>query len=200
VLNIKDRAEAARVYGIQAHDDELINNAVEIKMRAKSRAGEMLIEGKKAGQIATKGQPEKKCDKPATLSQVGLTRKESAQYQQLAAVPEPELEKAIEVVKKRDGVLTEAAVKREILPSKAERERDARIAELKKQQGNNIIPPHRNHFFARSLSIFSRLASCLGVNVTSICSLLLFLPTLTIVLACMAILMCFRFVVAIGAF
>lgn len=95
-----------------AHDDELVSNAVEIKMRAQSRAGAMLIEGKETGQIATKGQPEKKCDKPATLSEVGITRHESAKYQQLARVPEHKFEKAITIVKERDGVLTEAAVKR----------------------------------------------------------------------------------------
>lgn len=45
VLNIKNAAEAARVYALLANDDELVKNALEIKMHAKARAGAMLKEG-----------------------------------------------------------------------------------------------------------------------------------------------------------
>lgn len=45
---------------------------------------------------------------------IGITRNESADYQRLASVPEKVLEKIITIVKERDGVLTEAAVKREL--------------------------------------------------------------------------------------
>jgi hypothetical protein len=41
-----------------------------------------------------------------SLKEVGITRHESAKYQQLAKVPDAKFEKALEVVKKRDGVLT----------------------------------------------------------------------------------------------
>lgn len=97
------------MYGIQAHDDELINNAVEIKMRAKQRAGQMVTEAKDSGQLAKQGnQP--KGSHAVTFGEVGISKKDSHQYQQLAKVPEQKFEKAIEVVKKRDGVLTEAAL------------------------------------------------------------------------------------------
>ena len=33
VLKIKNTAEAARVYALQANDDELVNNADEVKLR-----------------------------------------------------------------------------------------------------------------------------------------------------------------------
>jgi len=70
----------------------------------------MIVEGKKAGELAKKGQP-KKCVSTNTLPDVGITRHESSDFQRLAVVPEKTLSKAIETVKERDGVLTEAAVK-----------------------------------------------------------------------------------------
>jgi hypothetical protein len=55
----------------------------------------MLTEGKKAGDLAFKGQPEKKCTGPSTLLQVGITRNESSDWQRLAAVPANRLRKAV---------------------------------------------------------------------------------------------------------
>lgn len=86
----------------------VVNNAVEIKLHAKQRAGQMLSEGKKAGDIKTQRDNQKACTKPST-SEIGITRNESSDWQKLAAVPEKVLEKAITIVKERDGVLTEAA-------------------------------------------------------------------------------------------
>jgi hypothetical protein len=77
-------------------------------MRAKQRAGQMIDEGKKAGVLNKTGNPTVTGRVP--LKDVGITKKESASYQQLAKVSEPKFEKAIETVKKRDGVLTEAVV------------------------------------------------------------------------------------------
>jgi hypothetical protein len=116
VLKIKNTAEAARVYALQANDDELVNNAVEIKLHAKQRAGQMLQEGKKNEQI-NKPHQKTSCTRVST-SDIGITRNESSEFQKLAAVPERVLEKAITTVKKRDGVLTEAAVKRELPKNK----------------------------------------------------------------------------------
>ena len=114
MLNIKNTAEAARVYALQANDDELVNNAVEIKIHAKQRAGQMLQEGKKQGELKKQGDSRLR---GVTISSTGITKDESSEFQKLAAVPSRTLEKAITVVKKRDGVLTEAAVKRELHPS-----------------------------------------------------------------------------------
>jgi hypothetical protein len=67
---------------------------------------QMLQEGKKAGDLAAKGQP-KKCTDVSTLTSVGITRNESSEFQKLAAVPERVLEKAITTVGERDGALTD---------------------------------------------------------------------------------------------
>jgi hypothetical protein len=69
----------------------------------------MLVEGKKAGDVKPQGG--KQSTKASTLSQVGITRNESSDWQKLAAVPAKVLDKTITVVKERDGVLTEVAVK-----------------------------------------------------------------------------------------
>jgi hypothetical protein len=82
----------------------MVNNAVEIKLHAKQRAGQMLSEGKKTGDLAQRGD-NNRCPKPST-SAIGITRNESSDWQKLAAVPEKVLEKAITIVKERDGVLT----------------------------------------------------------------------------------------------
>ena len=92
---------------LQANDDEMVNNAVEIKLHAKQRAGQMLSEGKKTGDLR-KSEQGQKPTKAVRLQDVGITHNESSEFQKLAAVPEKVLEKAITVVKERDGVLTEA--------------------------------------------------------------------------------------------
>jgi hypothetical protein len=56
------------VYALQANDDELVNNAVEIKLHAKQRAGQMLQEGKKAGQIKTQKDNQPACTGISTSS------------------------------------------------------------------------------------------------------------------------------------
>lgn len=77
----------------------MVNNAVEIKLHAKQRAGQMLSEGKKTKEVLQKGSTK------ASTTEIGITRNESSDWQKLAAVPERVLEKAITVVKERDGVL-----------------------------------------------------------------------------------------------
>ena len=42
VKTIRDKVEAMRAYGIQAKDNELINLASEIKIRAERKLGELL--------------------------------------------------------------------------------------------------------------------------------------------------------------
>lgn len=142
VLNIKDRAEQLRVAALQANDDELVSKAVEIKLRAKQRTVEMVQEGQKKGDVRKAGGHH--CQGIPTMKEVGLDRRQLNDWKPLAQVTERELEKTCEVVKKRDGVVTEASVKREItLREKAEQEelaRTVRIAERKKQQGNYRIP------------------------------------------------------------
>ncbi len=111
-------AEAARVCAVQAGDDTPIANAVETKLHAKQRAGQMLSEGKKTGDLKKGG--DQNSPTKASRADIGITHNESSQWQKLASVPERKFEKAIEAVKKRDPVLTEAAVKQRSLTRPSE--------------------------------------------------------------------------------
>ena len=62
---------------------------MEIKLRAKQRAGQMLKEGQETKQIAGRGGDRKsdQTDKPVSLISVGITHRESSDWQKLAKVP-----------------------------------------------------------------------------------------------------------------
>lgn len=70
-------------------------------MRAEIRMGEMLIEGERTGQVATRkdGRPKKSVPTgdayPATAEDLGLTRKQKAEAKMLAGLTEEEKEKVI---------------------------------------------------------------------------------------------------------
>ena len=68
------------------------------------------MKARRAGELrkVDDGQSKVKGHKAVTLKDVGLTKQEVSSWKPFA-VPEKELEKAITIVKQRDGVLTEAA-------------------------------------------------------------------------------------------
>ncbi len=82
--------------------------------RAERKAGEMLREAKAAGTVESKGgdrgnRYSSKVDsddfaKPATLSEIGITKDESSRYQKLANMPDEHFETAIETAKQAAGV------------------------------------------------------------------------------------------------
>ena len=119
VRDIKDKAEAVRAYARQAGDTEMQNWAVEIKLRAERRAGELLAEMKKAGILATLGDIEKQRERCVdkgtsvkTLDELEIRRHDAAKWQRLANVPEDEFELAIRRVKNSTDGLTGAALHR----------------------------------------------------------------------------------------
>src|ERR1019366_3319953 len=116
VKQIRDKAEAVRVYAKQARDLEMQNMAAEIRLRAERRAGQLLVEMQRTGQRQAKdrGRP-KKVSHISTLPQLGLTRDQSSKWQQLAGrIDDATFERALIQTKEKNGELTTAALLREV--------------------------------------------------------------------------------------
>lgn len=116
ILNIRDIAEAARVYAQAAKLGlENQNEAAEVKIRAERKAGEMLAKMPKA----QGGQPyqEKYSTSNAmvqveapTLSDLGIERMQSSRWQQIASLPEEVFEEHVAETKADHKELTTASV------------------------------------------------------------------------------------------
>jgi phage N-6-adenine-methyltransferase len=93
---IRDKASALHAYAIKARNRDMEVLAAEIRMRAERKAGELLIERKKAGTLALKqnGRP-KKVSAIDTLTSIGLTRDEAATWQRIAKLSESDFERRI---------------------------------------------------------------------------------------------------------
>jgi len=126
VKDIKDRAHAAEVYAKQIHDTEAEKQLAAIRIRAERRLGEILKEQAEKGERETRGGDKKSKSpegtlKPQTLADIGISKNESSRCQQLAAIPEPEFEKAIsepDVIPTTKGVLRATG---EVMPKEAKR-------------------------------------------------------------------------------
>lgn len=114
VMAIKNLAEQAALYAKQASDNELIEKATEIRVRAQRKAGEMLLQAAEQGQRAKPSDSLKNGpvvaggDHGPTLSEIGLTKSESSRYQQLAAMPSEHFETAVATAKATAGEVTTA--------------------------------------------------------------------------------------------
>lgn len=117
VKNIHDLAVSAMVYARLAKDDEMLNNATEIKLRAGREAGAKLIamgergerlgrgglQGRKVvGAVGPRGKGGKRVLTPnsgtstlPSLADLGVTSKQSVDWQNLARQPEEKFEKVV---------------------------------------------------------------------------------------------------------
>ena len=89
VKQIRDKAVAIETYARLANDPTLENNARSIRLRAERRCGQMLK------QTVKKGAPKKKVkiiDHSSKLSDLGITKNQSSDWQKLADLPESEFE------------------------------------------------------------------------------------------------------------
>ena len=92
VKDIRDKAEAMRVYAIQSKNVDLETMASDIRVRGERRLGELLIEAKKDGRLRP-GQPEKnRADKEPfsriRLRELGIDKKLSIRAQKLGGIAE----------------------------------------------------------------------------------------------------------------
>lgn len=144
VTRIMSAAKQAEVYARQASDNELIEKATEIRVRAQRKAGEMLMQAAQTGQRATPANGvERGANKhlsqgatsAPTLAEIGITKSESSRYQQLAAMPAEHFETAVATAKATAGEVTTAfllrAAKSRSQPRKLNKVDQARMAALK---------------------------------------------------------------------
>jgi hypothetical protein len=129
VKDIRDKAEAMAAYARQAKDQELILWATEIKVRAERKAGAMLTEMAARGERAKQGDGPKfdpanssiaelATDKPKTLAELGVSKRESHRWQSLAGMTEEHFETAVATAKDTAGQVTTAFMLREAEKSK----------------------------------------------------------------------------------
>jgi hypothetical protein len=101
VKDIRDKAVAFEAYARQAKNTEAERSACEIRLRAERRVGQLLAEMDKAKGAAepgtNRGATRSHADtaSPRTLSDMGISKTQSARWQQLAAVPETQFEAAL---------------------------------------------------------------------------------------------------------
>lgn len=113
--DIKDKAEALRVYAHQANDIELESAAAEIKLRAVQRIGEISaeLETSKGGSNPTATLPTGGKSKRAVLKDAGISTSAANRYEKIAAVPRDEFESYIaECKEKKQPVYAKEAIKR----------------------------------------------------------------------------------------
>ena len=100
VKDFRDKALAIEAYAKQANDMQLEWDAAKARVRAERKCGELLAQTEKAKGNLKKGATlpqsnETTTEKPKTLSEMGITKDQSSNWQKLAAVPEKEFEAAI---------------------------------------------------------------------------------------------------------
>jgi hypothetical protein len=110
--NLRDSAEALRVYAKQAGESLAIQNeCAEVKLRAERKAGEILAATPKN----EGGRPSENRSRAVTgsapkLEELGVTKMQSHRWQQVASVDEADFEAHVESVKERGDELTTASV------------------------------------------------------------------------------------------
>lgn len=103
VKDMRDKAMALEVYARQAQNFEAERTAQEIRVRAELRAGELLkVMPKQAGARGTGSNQYQKVEvesdgatPPKQLSDLGITKSQSSEWQELAKVPKETFEAAV---------------------------------------------------------------------------------------------------------
>jgi len=108
VKEIRDRAEALRVYARQAGEGLVMQNqCAEIKIRAERRGGELIEEqGRKPGETDKSIMSHDVTLSKPKLEELGIDRKQSSRWQQIASIPEEKFEEHIAEIKDQNEELT----------------------------------------------------------------------------------------------
>jgi hypothetical protein len=120
VKAVHNKAMAMQLYARQAKDRTLIALATEIRMRAERRAGELLGETEKNKGTRGQGRPKKGGSKkeppksaPPTLTDLGVTKKQSSHWQKLADISAKDFEARVKTaVSKAEAAVDPVSSKR----------------------------------------------------------------------------------------
>jgi len=113
---VHDKAVAMALYAQQAKDTQLIGWATEIKLRAERRAGAMLAKmpmnkGKQlAGTLLGGTKKVLPKDSTPTIASLGISKNQSSQWQQIAAMPDETFEAALTTADPEKKPLTTKAL------------------------------------------------------------------------------------------
>lgn len=113
VLDIRDKAEAVRVYAKAASQSlELQNRAAEIKLRAERRAGEILkkIEKDKGGRPSERTEETSNMVLPVSLKDIGITKMQSSRWQKESEVSEEKFEKFVAECNEQQKEVTQSGL------------------------------------------------------------------------------------------
>ena len=115
VKDIRDKAAAMQEYARQAKNTDLLQHATEIRLRAERRAGELLaaapkaVGGEHGGKSKIDGSRAQPSNPTPTLAALGLTKTQSARWQQLAALSEDKFDIRLAHAKARVESMTTSA-------------------------------------------------------------------------------------------
>ena len=140
VKDIKDKAEAMRLYAKQAKDIELETTCAEIKLRAQRRIGEISKELEKApsGRAAV-SLPASGKSKKDTLKSAGISTSAAQRYEEISDVEEKDFETYVDGKKKKNQpVSAKELVKNVLAPIRRE-------AKINKINAGNLELPSKTY-------------------------------------------------------
>jgi formiminotetrahydrofolate cyclodeaminase len=108
VKDIRDRAEAFRMYAKQARESLVVQNKVaEIKLRCERRIGEMTsVMPKAVNQYKVPSASSGEQTKSSAIKDAGFTSQEVSKYETIASLPDETFEKYVAEVKASNEELT----------------------------------------------------------------------------------------------
>ena len=119
VKTIRNKAVALAADARQAQDREMVYWANEIKLRAERRSGQLLNDLAKTHQRQRRGRPKKNSVGDEILlskqiNEFGITHNQSADWQQLAAMPDDDFEQRLVRGKRDLSMMTTKRMRRPV--------------------------------------------------------------------------------------
>lgn len=150
VVDVKAKADAIRAYVVQARlGKEAEQAAIEIRVRAERRQGELLASDVKRGRPS-------KSSSASRISELGITENDSAQSQKLAAVDESEFEADVAELRSEQR-LSRAALLRK---AKEREEAEHRAAMEAAGFGGPVDPAEMREFAERDAALGQLSTTC----------------------------------------